>query len=103
MKQVVFKMKLKNGCEAEYRKRHNEIWPELITLLKQNGIKNYDIYFEKETDTLIAVQYIDEGITANLRETPLMMKWWKHMADLMETNPDKSPVVIDLEKVFSMP
>ena len=103
MKQVVFKMKLKPGCEAEYRKRHDNIWPELVTLLKQNGIKNYDIYFDKETDTLIAVQYIDEGITASLHENPLMMKWWGHMADLMEVNPDQSPVVVGLENVFSMP
>lgn len=103
MEQVVFKMKLKPDCEAEYRKRHDEIWPELVTLLKQNGIKNYDIYFDKETDTLIAIQDIDEGITASLHKNPLMMKWWEHMADVMEVNPDQSPVVVGLEKVFSMP
>jgi L-rhamnose mutarotase len=103
MKQVVFKMKLKHGCEAEYRERHDEIWPELVTLLKQNGIKNYDIYFDEETYTLIAIQYMDENITANLRGNPIMLKWWEHMADLMDTNPDHSPVVIGLEKVFSMP
>ena len=96
-------MKLKPGCDAEYRKRHKGIWPELVTLLKQNGIKNYNIYLDKETDMLIAVQYIDEGITAGLYENPLMMKWWGHMADLMEVNPDQSPVVVDLAKVFSMP
>lgn len=103
MKQVVFKMKLGQGCEGEYRKRHEVIWPELVTLLKQNGVKNYDIYFDKETDTVIAVQYIDEGSTASLHGNPLMMEWWEHMADVMETNPDKSPLVVGLEKVFSMP
>jgi len=103
MKQVVFKMKLKHGFEDEYRKRHDEIWPDLVTLLKQSGIKSYSIFFDKETDTLIAVQYIDEGITANLQENAVMIKWWEHMADLMETNPDKSPTVVSLENVFSMP
>lgn len=103
MKQVVFKMKLKHGCEAEYRKRHDEIWPELVSLLKESGIKNYDIFFDKETNALIAVQYVDDSVTANLRQNPIMMKWWEYMADLMETNPDKSPVVVGLENVFSMP
>ena len=103
MKQVVFKMKLKHGCEAEYRKRHDEIWPELVSLLKESGIKNYDIFFDKETNALIAVQHVDDSITSNLRENPAMMKWWEYMADLMETNPDKSPVVVGLENVFSMP
>lgn len=103
MKQVVFKMKLKHGCEAEYRKRHDEIWPELVNLLKESGIKNYDIFFDKETNALIAVQHVDDSVTANLRQNPIMMKWWEYMADLMETNPDKSPVVVGLENVFSMP
>jgi L-rhamnose mutarotase len=103
MKQVVFKMKLKHGCEVEYRIRHDMIWPELVTLLKQNGIKNYNIFFDKETDDLIAVQYIDDTTPSNLHENPVMLKWWGYMADLMETNPDQSPVVIGLEKVFSMP
>jgi L-rhamnose mutarotase len=103
MKQVVFKMKLKHGCEAEYRKRHDKIWSELVILLKQNGIKDYDIFFDKDTDALIAVQYVDDSVTANLRQNPIMMKWWEYMADLMETNQDKSPVVAGLEKVFSMP
>jgi L-rhamnose mutarotase len=103
MKQVVFKMKLKHDCEAEYRKRHKEIWPELVLLLKQNGIKNYDIYFDKNTHTLIAVQYVDESINSNLKESPLMLEWWEYMANLMETNPDKSPIVMGLENIFSMP
>jgi L-rhamnose mutarotase len=103
MKQAVFKMKLKHGCEDEYRKRHDEIWPELVDLLKENGVKNYEIYFDKETDTLVAVQYVDNSIAFHLRESPVMMKWWEHMADLMEVNPDNSPIVVALEKVFSMP
>jgi L-rhamnose mutarotase len=103
MKQVVFKMKLKPGCEAEYKKRHKEIWPDLVTLLKANGIKEYRIFFDKEADMLIAIQEIDESITPDLKQNPLMIKWWAHMADLMGTNPDKSPVVVGLEEVFLMP
>lgn len=103
MKQVVFKMKLKHGCEAEYRKRHDQIWAELVALLKQSGIKNYDIFFDKETDALIAVQFVDDSITVNLTESPVMQRWWEYMADLMEVNANRSPVVVGLDKIFSMP
>ncbi|MBL4676034.1 MAG: L-rhamnose mutarotase [Mucilaginibacter sp.] len=102
MKQVVFKMQLKQGYEAEYRKRHDEIWPELVTLLKQNGIKDYHIYFDKETHTLIAVQYVDEQAVTDLSQYPLMRKWWDHMAELMEVNAEGAPVVVILGEVFSM-
>jgi L-rhamnose mutarotase len=103
MEQVVFKMKLKPGFKAEYITRHDKIWPELVALLKESGIKKYDIFFDEQTDSLIAVQYIDDGGATNLAGNPIMIKWWEYMADLMETNPDKSPVVVGLENVFSMP
>jgi L-rhamnose mutarotase len=102
MEQIVFKMKLKHGFETEYRRRHAEIWPELISVLKESGITQYEIFFDQETDTLIAVQYKDENANLNLPDNELMRKWWHYMSDLMETNPDESPVVVRLEKVFSM-
>ena len=52
MQRVAFRMKLFKGCEAEYKKRHNEIWPELKDLLKQAGIKDYSIFLDEETNTL---------------------------------------------------
>lgn len=103
MEQVVFKMKLKSGFKAEYKRRHDKIWPELVALLKESGIKKYDIFFDEQTDSLIAVQYVEDGGVTSLAGNPIMIKWWEYMADLMETNPDKSPVVIGLENVFSMP
>lgn len=103
MKRVVFKMQLKQGCEAEYSRLHNEIWPELVTLLKQSGIKDYHIYFDKETYMLIAVQHVDEHASVDISKEPLMQKWWNKMADLMEVNADKSPVVVGLDMIFSMP
>lgn len=103
MERVVFKMKLKHGAEAEYERRHREIWPNLLALLQQNGIENYEIFLDHETDLLIAVQDIDKSKLTNLADQTIMQQWWDYMADLMETNPDRSPVVVGLQKVFSMP
>ncbi|GAB3996344.1 L-rhamnose mutarotase [Spirosoma daeguense] len=103
MEEIAFTMKLKPGVEAEYQRRHDEIWPELAATLKDAGIRDYSIYLDRPTGTLFAVQKrIPEHTADTLPELPIMQKWWAHMADLMETYPDNSPVAIRLERVFHM-
>lgn len=101
MKRLAFKMKLRPGFAAEYEKRHNEIWPELKKLLYDSGVRDYSIYLDKETNILFAVQKVvgDSG-SQDLGQTEIVKKWWKYMADIMETNPDNSPVSIPLQEVF---
>lgn len=96
-----FKMKLKPGFEAEYKKRHDEIWPELSAALTEAGISDYSIFLDEETLTLFAVQKLTPGHTADLLPShPIVKKWWAYMADIMETNPDHSPVAVSLKEVF---
>jgi len=103
MQQLAFKMKLHPGQKEAYRKRHNEIWPELKKLLKDAGVSEYSIFFDEETDTLFAFQKVSgAGGSQDLAQNPIVKKWWKYMADIMEVNPDKSPVSIPLEEVFYM-
>lgn len=96
-------MKLKPGCKAVYQKRHEEIWPELVQLLKDNGVSDYTIFLDEDSDTLFAVQK-NEGnqSSQDLSKNEVVKKWWAYMADLMETNPDNSPVTTTLEEVFHM-
>jgi L-rhamnose mutarotase len=100
---VAFKMKLKPGFEEEYKKRHNALWPELIDLLKRSGIRDYSIFLDRETNILFAVQSI-EGATGSqdLGQNEIVKKWWAHMADIMETNADNSPVSQSLPEVFHL-
>ena len=96
-----FAMQLKEGCEAEYRRRHDEIWPQLARELKDAGIRDYVIYRDPLTNTLFASQKLLEGNTADgLPSRSIVKKWWKYMADLMETNDDNSPVVRELTEMF---
>jgi len=96
-------MKLNPGFREEYRKRHNEIWPELVRLLKDEGIGNYSIFLDEETNTLFAYQeQSGHSSSQDLGQTEIVKKWWKYMADIMETNPDNSPVTIPLDQVFFM-
>jgi L-rhamnose mutarotase len=102
-KRFAFKMKLFPGFKDEYKKRHNEIWPELISLLNNAGIGNYSIFFDDETDTLFAYQeQKGDSSSQDLGSTEIVKKWWKYMADIMESNADNSPVTVPLEQVFYM-
>lgn len=103
MMKFAFKMKLKPGCKEEYKRRHDEIWAELKELLSESGVQDYTIFLDEETNTLFAVQY-QEGNSSSqdLGSNPIVQRWWKYMSDIMESNPDSSPVSIPLEKVFHM-
>lgn len=104
MESVAFKMKLLKDCAAEYRKRHDEIWPDLLTLLKGAGITDYSIYLDEETNILFGILKIpNKNALDTLPANDVMKKWWAHMADIMETNPDKSPLNIPLQHMFYMP
>ncbi|MDN3687175.1 L-rhamnose mutarotase [Cyclobacterium jeungdonense] len=104
MKQVAFTMKLIPGNEAEYERRHREIWPELASLLREAGIAEYHIFLDQSSHTLFAFQNLKEEKSKpdSLPENAIMRRWWAYMADLMETNEDLSPKVQPLQKVFSL-
>ncbi len=103
MKRFAFKMKLYPGFREEYKKRHSEIWPELVRLLKNQGVGNYSIFYDEESNILFAYQeQSGESSSQDLGTEEIVKKWWKYMADIMETNPDNSPVSIPLEQVFFM-
>jgi L-rhamnose mutarotase len=103
MKRFGFKMKLLPGFKEEYRKRHNEIWPELRAMLKEGGIGNYSIFYDEETNILFAYQeQHGEKSSQDMGASGIVKKWWKYMSDIMETNPDYSPVTVPLEQVFFM-
>lgn len=102
MPKTAFKMKLKSGCKEEYKKRHNKIWPELLDLLKENGVRDYSIFYDEETDFLFAVQQQERRSSQELGKNKIMQRWWAYMADIMETNYDNSPVTKSLENVFQM-
>ena len=103
MEKYAFKMKLNPGMEAEYRKRHDEIWPELVALLKDAGISDYSIHLDPETDILFGVLWRQDGHKMDdLPNHPVMRKWWAHMADVMATKPNNEPVATPLTTVFHM-
>jgi L-rhamnose mutarotase len=103
MERKAFKMFLKPGFEKEYEKRHNEIWPELKQLIEESGVCDYSIFWDKETNILFASQKVKGGAgSQDLGNNPIVQKWWRYMADIMETNADNSPISDDMIEVFHM-
>jgi len=98
-----FKMQLKPGVAAEYKKRHDELWPALAAELKAAGISDYSIFLDEETGTLFAVQKLAlRNTAAALPHSPVVRKWWDAMAPLMEVHPDHSPIATPLKEVFHL-
>lgn len=98
-------MYLKPGCEAEYAKRHTAIWPELKKMITEDqGVSNYSIFWDKDTNLLFAYQECSKD--TNSQDTtavdPITQRWWDMMADIMETNPDNSPVSVPLQELFHL-
>jgi L-rhamnose mutarotase len=103
MTRHAFTMKLKPGCAAEYKRRHDELWPELAEVLRSAGISDYSIFLDEQTLTLFAVQTLAADHTANsLPQHPIVRKWWDYMAPLMEVHPGNAPVCGELKEMFDL-
>ena len=105
MKRFAFKMFLKPGCEKEYEKRHAALWPELKKMIKDAGVSNYSIYWDRDSNFLFGYQEVADG-AANTQDASaadeVTLRWWDYMKDIMDTNPDNSPVTVPLQEVFHL-
>lgn len=103
MEQIAFLMRLKSGNEREYRRRHDEIWPELTSALTRAGIRDYSIFLDEETLNLFAVlRLTPDNARRELPSLPIMRRWWDFMADLMEVDETNRPIERALTPVFHM-
>ena len=100
-KRLAFRMNLFPGNVAEYEKRHDEIFPDLVTALKEVGISDYSIWFDPEDHHLFAIMTVaDDNTLSELPQKEVMKRWWSFMADIIATNTDASPIQIPLRQVF---
>ena len=101
MYRLGFKMKLHAGQAEEYKRRHDELWPELGQLLKDSTVSDYSIFLDEETNILFGTLKVEDLEKFNqIPQNPITKRWWEYMADVMDTNPDNSPVSVDLKDVF---
>ena len=102
--QIAFRMNLHPGRAAEYRKRHDEIYPELAQALRDAGVSDYSIWLDAEANHLFGIlTRTDDHTMDALPDTEIVKRWWAHMADIMATDADNVPVQIPLKRVFLLP
>ncbi|KQZ13231.1 L-rhamnose mutarotase [Mesorhizobium sp. Root554] len=100
---IAFRMVLNPGQAHEYKKRHDEIWPEMTAALREAGISDYTIWLDPETNHLFATLVrADDHAMDSLPQTDINRRWWKFMADVMQYDDRAEPVVVPLQNVFRM-
>jgi len=98
-----FKMSVNPDRHEEYTRRHNPIWQELQDALVAHGVRSYSIYLDPETSELFAYAEIEsEERWQAIARTEVCRRWWRHMRELMPSNPDDSPVARELREVFHL-
>lgn len=98
-----FKMSVNKDSYDEYKKRHDELWPEMTELLRKHGSSNYSIFLDEETGCLFGyVEILDVEMWNKISETEICKKWWSYMRDIMPSNPDNSPISLELKEVFHL-
>ena len=96
-------MSVNAGQETEYARRHQPIWKELADTLKSHGVHNYSIFLHPETRQLFAyVEIEDEARWAAIAKTEVCRRWWRHMSPIMPSQPDHSPISLELPEVFHL-
>lgn len=104
MERYAFRMRLNAGMQDEYTRRHDAIWPELVALLHEAGVSDYSIFLDPETRLLFGILSRRDGHgMESLPASPVMQRWWAHMADIMEVGADLAPIATPLIPVFHMP
>lgn len=100
---IAFRMVLNPGQATEYKKRHDDIWPELEKALRDAGVSDYTIWLDEETNNLFATLVRSDDHTMDkLPQTEVNRRWWDFMADVMQYNDRNEPLVVPLKRMFDM-
>jgi L-rhamnose mutarotase len=98
-----FRMSVHPGQHAEYERRHRPVWKELEDVLRAHGVRSYSIFLDEQTSDLFAYVEIDDEARWNaVASTDVCRRWWRHMREIMPSNPDDSPRASTLREVFHL-
>ena len=104
MEKYAWSGKIADGKIEEYKKRHAEIWPEMIKVLKSAGIRNYTIW--NVGNQLFGYYECEQGVDFAAKvqsESPVVKKWDAYMKDILIMEPDPvTKAQPKLEKVFEL-
>ncbi|MEN8116689.1 MAG: L-rhamnose mutarotase [Bacteroidota bacterium] len=101
MERITFKLKLNEDYKEEYENRHNPVWPELESEFLENGVKEYFIFIDDETNELFGVINVEsEEHWQKISESEVVARWREHMKPFFETDEKGAPKLNRMREVF---
>ena len=106
MERVCFRLQVKKEKMAEYIRRHEQVWPEMLAALSATGWTNYSLFLDKNDGTLIG--YLETpslaAAKAGMEKTAIYAKWQGEMAEFFVALEGKRPDegFLQLEEVFHL-
>ncbi len=104
MEKYAWKAVLKPGKKEEYIRRHDEIWEDLVAVLKEAGIENYSIWLNG--NELFGYYECNKGVAYAGKvqaESEVVARWNEYMKDVMDMPIDERTGAQPLlEQVFEL-
>jgi L-rhamnose mutarotase len=84
MQRVAFVMRVKDGEQGEYIRRHQQVWPEVLSGLQRAGVHKMSVFI-KGVELFLYMEVEDYAMAIRiLGESPDMVRWEDYMAPIME-------------------
>jgi L-rhamnose mutarotase len=105
MQRVSFILKVKKDRLDEYKRRHREVWPEMLQALRETGWHNYSLYMRPDGLLFGYLETEDfAAVKAGMAKREVNARWQAEMADLFEALEGQKPdeAMAPLEEVFHL-
>jgi L-rhamnose mutarotase len=105
MERVCFIAKVRADKLAEYKKRHEAVWPEMLQALRETGWHNYSIFLREDG---LLVGYCEtpdyQGALAGMARREVNERWQRDMAAFFENPEGQRPdeAFLRLEEIFHL-
>lgn len=104
MQRVAFKLKVRPEMLEEYKRRHREVWPEMLQALRETGWHNYSLFMEPDGTLFGYLETPDfERARTEMEKREVNARWQREMAPFFESltgRPDEA--MAPLEEVFHL-
>jgi L-rhamnose mutarotase len=85
LERTCFTFTIKPGTEDEYKRRHDEIWPEMVSALRESGISNYSL-FRRGLEVIAYAECEPDAATAfaKMGATDVDRRWSEWFEEVLE-------------------
>ena len=103
MERICFTFELYPGAEEEYKRRHDEIWPELVEVIEEAGIRNYTL-FRSGTQVIAYAECHPDVATAfgKVGATDVNRRWAEWFRDLIVSLTDEQGNLFRADEVWHL-